>query len=202
MNKNLITSTLLILFTVCLTAQVDSEKDVDQYRNKGYFNITKLGYISVSDASLETFAIGEGVVLTTLPSDDANAFGFHTINGYFFNPYFSAGIGIGLDGYNNPNYNTLPIYLDLRGYLTDGLGSPYAYLNYGTLVEIQNGPQNGNMFNIGLGYKIPLNEENRFVIVGDIGYSYKAVSNDGKSINESESYVMLKGIAFSIGVMF
>jgi len=201
MNKNSITSTLLILFTICLFAQEDSQKDFDQYRNKGYFNITKLGYISVSNASIETFAIGEGVVLTELPSDNANAFSFHTINGYFFNPYLSVGLGVGLDGYHNPNYNTLPIYLDVRGYLTDGLGSPYAYLNYGTLVKIKNGPKNGNMFNIGLGYKIPLND-NRFVIVSDVGYSYKAVSNDGKSINDSESYTMLKGMMLSLGVIF
>jgi hypothetical protein len=201
MNKNFITSTLLIFFTICIIAQEDTELDIDQYRNKGYFNITKLGYINVSEASLETFAVGEGVVLTELPSDNANAFSFHTINGYFFNPYLSAGIGVGLDGYNNPRYNTLPIYIDIRGYLTDGLGSPYVYLNYGTLIKIQNGPQNGNMFNIGLGYKVPLNED-RFIIVGDIGYSYKAVSNDGKSINDSESYTMLRGLVLSLGVMF
>lgn len=201
MNKNLITSTLLILFTICSIAQEDSQKDIDEYRNKRYFNITKLGYISVSDASIETFAVGEGVVLSELPSDNASAFSFHTINGYFFNPYLSVGIGIGLDGYRNPRYNTLPIYLDVRGYLTDGLGSPYVYLNYGTLIKIENGPQNGNMFNIGLGYKVPLND-NRFVIVADIGYSYKAISNDGRSIRDSESYTMLKGMVLSLGVMF
>jgi len=201
MNKKLITSTLFILYAICAIAQQDSQIDVDEFRNNGYFNITKLGYISVNDASIETFAVGEGVILTKLPSDRANAFSFHTINGYFFNPYLSAGIGVGLDGYHNPNYNTLPIYLDVRGYLTDGLGSPYVYLNYGTLIKIQNGPRNGNMFNIGLGYKIPLND-NRFVIVSDIGYSYKAVSNDGKSINDSESYAMLKGMVLSLGVIF
>lgn len=201
MNNNLITLTLLMFCTVCLFAQEDSEKDIDKYRNRGYFNITKLGYISVNNASLETFAIGEGVALTDLPSDNAHAFSFHTINGYFFNPFLSAGIGIGLDGYHDPNYNTLPVYLDVRGYLTDGFGSPYVYLNYGTLVKIENGPQNGNMFNIGLGYKVPITD-NRLVLVGDIGYSYKAVSNDGESINDSASYTMLKGIVFSVGVMF
>ncbi len=202
MNKNFITSALLMLFMVFAFAQEDNSSSLDQFRNKGYFNITKFGYIFVGEASLETFSPQDGVVVTDLPSDKAGAFGLHTINGYFFNPYLSVGIGIGLDGYRNPRYNTLPIYLDVRGYMNDALASPYAFINYGTLVKIENGPRNGNMFNIGVGYKFPLNEENRFTLIGDVAYSYKAVSNDGESIRNSDSYVRLKGVMLSIGVIF
>ncbi|WP_299364820.1 hypothetical protein [Winogradskyella sp.] len=202
MNKNIITSVLLTLLIFPMFAQKEVSSNIDQYRNKGYFNITKFGYIFVGDATLETFSPEEGVVVTSLPTDKAGAFTLHTINGYFFNPYFSLGLGFGLDGYRNPRYNTLPVYLDLRGYFNDALTSPYAFLNYGTLVKIENGPKNGNMFNIGVGYKLPLNDDSRFVLVGDIAYSYKAVSNDGESIRNSNSYVRLKGVMLSIGVMF
>ncbi|MEM9680579.1 MAG: hypothetical protein AAF901_09670 [Bacteroidota bacterium] len=201
MNKNLITSTLLILIVFSLNAQQEVIRENDRYRNRGYFNITQFGYIFVNEATLETFSPEDGVTLIELPSSNAGAFGLHTINGYFFNPYLSIGLGLGIDGYTNPTYNTIPLYIDFRGYLTDGLGSPYAFVDYGTLIKIKNGPQNGNMFNVGIGYKVPLNQS-RFIIVGDLSYSYKAVSNDGEPIRTSESYVRLKGIMLSVGVMF
>lgn len=190
---------LLILFTTFSFSQ--TEKNKDEYRNKGYFNITRLGVISVNKAELETFAPTEGVINRDISSSNSMAYSLQTINGYFFNPYFSAGFGIGLDGYHNPNYNTMPAFLDLRLYLTDGKGSPYAFINYGTLIEIKNGTKNGNMANLGFGYKLPLNEK-RLMIVTDISYSYKAISNDGLSIRRSASYIMMKGVFISLGVIF
>ena len=190
-----------IFFFISSSLSAQNETDKDIYRNKGYFNITKFGYIFVNEASLETFNPQEGTVLTTIPSNNALAYSLQTINGTFINPYLSLGIGVGLDGYHNPNYNTMPLFFDIRGYLSDSLESLYLFTNYGTLVKIKNGTRNGNTFNIGLGYKIPLNK-NRFTIVTDISYSYKAVSNDGKSIRNSIDYTRLKGTMLSIGVIF
>lgn len=196
--KKIITA-VFILFTTISFSQ--TEKNKDEFRNKGYFNITRFGFISVNKAELETFAIGEGVINRDIASSNSRAYSLQTINGYFFNPYFSAGIGIGLDGYKSPNYNTMPIFLDLRLYITDGKGSPYVLINYGTLIAIENGTKNGNMANLGFGYKIPLNEK-RFIMVTDVSYSYKAISNDGLSIRRSESYIMMKGVFFSLGILF
>ncbi len=51
----------------------------------------------------------------------------------FFSPYFSAGIGVGLDGYTNPNFNTLPKFLDFRTYFSDKATSVFicGLWNYG-----------------------------------------------------------------------
>lgn len=178
------------------------EKKKDEYRNEGFFNITKFAYIHVNEAKpTRTFAIGEGVVNTRLPLDKSVAYSLQTINGYFFSPYFSVGLGIGLDGYKNPNYNTLPIFIDLRTYLDDDKSSPYIFLDYGMLAKIENGTNNGNMFNIGVGYKVPINKE-RFMIVADISYSYKLISNDGVSVNKSQSRTQIKATMLSLGVIF
>jgi len=198
MIKSIWTFLLTLIFSSSVLAQTESNKDV--YRNKGYFNITRIGAIKVNKAKLETFALGEGVINRDISSSNSMAYSLQTINGYFFNPYFSAGLGIGLDGYHNPNYNTMPAFLDLRFYFNDGKGSPYVFVDYGTLVKIENGTNNGNMANLGFGYKIPLNDK-RFIIVTDLSYSYKAVSNDGLSIRRSESYIVFKGIFMSLGII-
>jgi hypothetical protein len=192
---------IILTFFVSGLAYSQNEKSIDEFRNKGYFNITKFGYINVSSAKLETYSPIDGVVVTDLPLEKASAFSLQTINGYFFSPYFSTGLGIGLDGYHNPNYNTLPIFLDFRVYFNDDIGSPYLFTDYGTLVKIENGTNNGTIFNIGFGYKLPLNEK-RLTIVTDISYSYKSISNDGLSIRKSESWTQIKGIMLSLGIIF
>jgi hypothetical protein len=193
---------LIIILTIFITGFTYSqnEKKVDEFRNQGYFNITKFGYIDVTEAKLETYSPTDGVVVTDLPIDKAQAYSLQTINGYFFSPYFSVGLGIGLDGYHNPNFNTLPIFLDLRVYFNDGISSPYLFTDYGTLAKIENGTNNGTIFNIGIGYKLPLNKK-RFTIVTDISYSYKTISNDGLSIRKSESWTQIKGIMLSLGII-
>jgi hypothetical protein len=198
MKKQFITP-ILLLFSIISFSQ--DKKDIDEFRNKGYFNITRIGYIFVNSAKLETFSSTDGVLVTDLPLDNSSAYSLQTINGYFFSPYFSAGIGIGLDGYSNPNFNTLPIFLDLRTYFNDGKASPYLYIDYGALAKVENGINNGSIFNIGVGYKLPINK-NRLIIVTDLGYSYKAISNDGLSIRNSESWTQVKGMILSIGIIF
>lgn len=197
MKTNFIIPILLLLFTKLYS----QEKPIkDEFRNQGFFNITKLSYINVGSAKLETFNPNDGVVATSLNVDKAHAYGLQTINGYFFNPSFSAGIGIGLEGYSNPNFNTLPIFLDLRTYFSDEAKSAYLYVDYGTMAKIDGGKNNGSIFNIGLGYKFPI--KNRLMIISDLGYSYKSISNDGLPIKTSESWVQLKGIILSLGIIF
>ena len=197
MNKQYFTA-ILLLFSIISFSQ--DNKDVDEYRNRGYFNITRIGYIIVNSAKLETFSPSDGVLVTSLPIDSSSAFSLQIINGYFISPYFSIGAGIGLDGYSNPNFNTLPIFLDLRTYFNDAKASAYLFLNYGTLTKVENGINNGTIFNVGIGYKFPINSK-RLIIVTDLGYSYKSISNDGLSIRRSESWTQVKGIILSVGVI-
>lgn len=197
MKTNFIIPILLLLFI----NSYSQEKTIkDEFRNQGFFNITKFSYINIGSAKLETFNPSDGVVVTSLNTDKAHAYSLQTINGYFFSPNFSAGIGVGLDGYSNPNFNTLPIFLDLRAYFSDEAESYYLFTDYGTMPKIDGGKNNGSIFNIGLGYKFPIKK--RLMIVFDLGYSYKSISNDGLSIRKSESWVQAKGIVFGIGIIF
>lgn len=199
--KNQFFIPIIFIFMTITSYSQNEKKEVDEFRNKGYFNITRFSYIHVTEAKLETYSPSDGVVVTELPSDKAQGYSLQSINGYFFSPYFSAGLGVGLDGYHNPNFNTLPAFLDLRAYLNDGAASPYIYADYGTLIKVEGGKNNGTIFNFGLGYKIPLNQK-RLMVVTDLSYSYKTISNDGLSIRKSESWTQVKGIMLSLGIIF
>lgn len=195
---NRIILSLVFMFSITF-AFCQTDKQVDEFRNKGYFNITKISYIAVTSAKLETFNPNDGGVVTDLPIDNASAYSLQTINGIFLSPHFSVGLGIGLEGYSNPNFNTLPAFLDLRYYFNDDSNSFYTYLDYGTMIKL-NDINNGTTANIGIGYKLPLNSE-RLMIIADLGYSYKSISNDGLSIRKSESWTQVKGFIFGIGII-
>jgi hypothetical protein len=200
MKKHLIVPVLLLSFLAI--SQNNKEKDVDENRNRGYFNITKFSYINVNKAELEIYSETDGVQVTDLPIDKASAFSLQTINGYFFSPYFSAGLGIGLDGYSNPNINTMPLFIDLRLYLSDQISSMYLYTDFGSLIRIENGPKRGRMFNIGAGYKLALSKKSRTTIITDLGYSFKQVSNDGEPIRTSDNKILINGLILSLGIIF
>lgn len=200
MNKYFIIPVLLI--TLFSFSQNDKGKDIDENRNRGFFNITKFSYINVNKAELETFSETEGVIVTDLPIENASAFSLQTINGYFFSPHFSAGLGIGLDGYSNPNINTMPLFVDLRLYLSEQMSSMYLYTDIGTLIGIENGPKRGRMLNIGAGYKLALNKEKRITIITDLGYSLKQVSNDRQPIRTSDNKILINGLILSLGIIF
>jgi len=67
----------------------------DEIKHSGYTNITEMNF---------------GLGLGQYSSD--YSFGIQTINGYLFNPYFSMGIGIGVDRYKNVTF--VPLFADLR----------------------------------------------------------------------------------------
>jgi len=63
-------------------------------------------------------------------------------------------IGIWLGGHHNPDFNTLPKFLDARVYLADDEDSLYTFLDIGSTVRI--GGENstlrkGVLFNFGIG---------------------------------------------------
>ncbi len=89
--------------------------------------------------------------------------------------------------------------MDLRVFFNDDLASPYLYTDYGTLAKVEGGKNNGTIFNVGIGYKIPI--KNRFIILTDISYSYKKISNDGLSIRKSENWTQIKGVMLSLGII-
>jgi hypothetical protein len=107
---------------------------------------------------------------------------FQTINGVRYNNWF-AGIGAGLDYYS---YRTIPVFFDLRrdiGKLNKGF--IYADVGYnfpwkekpGKEISFYNSYHftRGLYSDIGIGYKVNLNENPSFLF--SAGYSYKRVHN-------------------------
>ena len=154
---------VLFFLIICqtLAAQTIQEKK-DVFRNRGYFNITRFSYTSVNFAEQSLFIEGQGSFTTELNDDKAKAFALETINGYFFSPYFSLGVGTGLDGYHNPNINTMPLFLDSRVYFKDGYNSVFAFMDLGLLAKVSDNFTKGSMFNIGAGYKFSLGEKREY----------------------------------------
>src|SRR5690606_39204657 len=202
MSKTNIFFFLLAFFSLLSFAQ-DNNKDIDNFRNKGYFNITKISFITVHELKRDFFVPGEGGFYSDLDNSKAHAWGLQTINGYFISPHFSLGVGLGLDGHHNPNYNTLPVFLDARAYFAEERNSFYSYIDIGPTIKI--GGENselrkGVLFNIGIGYKF--NVAKRFFLVSDIFYSHKTTSLTHEGIKTSDDVIKSNGIGVSIDVLF
>lgn len=179
----------------------NTQKDI--YRNNGYFNITKISFSTMTSLKREVFIEGEGNIFSDLDTGGAHAWSIQTINGYFISPHFSLGIGIGLDGYHNPEFNTLPIVLDIRAYFSDDADSIYSYLDIGP--NIMFGGNNsdfrkGMSFNMGFGYKFSVGE--KLFLVSDIFYSHKTVSLTNEGIRTSDDVIKANGIGLSLGFIF
>lgn len=170
---------------------------------KGFFNISKLGVIAISDAKLETFDSTNGILVTDLEESSNFGFSVQTINGFFISPDFSLGIGVGLDRYNNPSVNTMPLFLDTRYYLSETSKSLYFLGNFGSLIKIENGTRRGSMVNLGMGIKFPLKKGgSRTSVVSDISFSHKSISLDGLPISDSTRFTRVNGIMLSLGLLF
>lgn len=197
-------TTFLILFTLNVFAQdVDKSKAKDEFRNSGYFNITKIGYVAIHELKREIFVPGEGNFYSEPDTGGAHVWSLQTINGYFLSPYFSLGIGVGLDGYHKPTFNTLPIFLDVRAYLTEEGDSFYSFLDIGPTLRIggdNSELRKGVLFNIGLGYKYKVS--NRLYLISDLSYSHKTVSLTDEGIKTSDDTIKANGIGLSLGIIF
>lgn len=106
-----------------------------------------------------------------------------TINGIAIENW-SAGIGIGFDGYSE---RSIPLFLDVRKDFGSGNNIPFAYMdggiNFGWLNFFQNEHQSfpdytqpSWYYDAGLGWKIPLSAKTGFIITA--GYSMKQLAGD------------------------
>lgn len=110
----------------------------------------------------------------------------HMINGVRFNPYFSAGLGLGLDVYNSDGETlvSLPLFVNLKGYLpvsqsvsffaSFDLGYSVALKSYEETIHVNNIPYNGKLGMKGIMY------------TPAIGASFKVTGN--KTLNLSLGY--------------
>lgn len=119
-----------------------------------------------------------GYTVGTSDWDDTNRIEFATSHGYQFNPYFYAGLGIGVHYYHENAEVGIPIFADLRTDILNNWITPYVDLKIGYTVNdgtgfymsptvgCRFGFANNRALSLGIGYtmqKIPVlsNKDNR-----------------------------------------
>lgn len=147
-----ILKTVLFLLTLVfpLFATAQSEKKDLRKIQKG--KIADRQYFSKSGYMMHTG-------MDILPGDETTSIRFQLVNGYKFNPEFSAGLGIGFTYYDDP-LSLLPLFLDLEYVFRRAGITPFIFLKSGygfsiltdteTFVDSHRG---GFMVNPGMGLK-------------------------------------------------
>lgn len=190
-----------IIFVIILFLNISAfSQESKDSKEEGVFNITYVSLTKLVDVKSEIFYLDKGTIASDLSSSKGNAIGLHTITGYSFSPYFSAGIGIGLERFNNPGFNTLPIFIDVRGYLLDKINSPFVFLDYGTFVKLGNQFKRGGLINIGAGYRFEIFDSLK--VNSSFSYSHRGVSLTKEGFGKSDNTLIVRGLSLNVGVAF
>jgi hypothetical protein len=152
-----------------------------RYRSRGYAHFTELGVMAARNN------VNELGVTTS-------AFTFHTINGYKFNQFLYAGLGVGVDLYASQTF--IPIFASIRGDFTrKGILLPYYYVDGGWGL---NGTTNlpakkqlgGIHFATGVGMKVLFNNNAGFLL--SLGYYFQGTAiettTDGVTSRDVSNY--------------
>ena len=136
----------------------------------------------------------------TISRKDSKMYGnsLHLSAMYNFTKRFATGVGIGADRYENPGYNTFPVFASLHySPLQKILPDAYAYTNLGYAVICKNDIYKGLMWDLGFGYKKMFRPH--FGINFQLGYNLKEFHD-----NRME-YILDRtrhSISFGIGLIF
>lgn len=149
------------LLCACLLPCVAYAQTRDNRTNKGFFNITQLGY---------HWGIGSYGVDFDKRENDGRVYRLRTTFGYFVTPQVSVGVGFGLDGLHNPSFNTAPLVADVRYYLFDDRSGPYAGATLGYAPEWGGAFTAAPLGSVTLGYRQYLGKRFSFLT----GLSYDA----------------------------
>ncbi len=139
--------------------------------------------------------------------NQSKAFRLRISYGIFVNSKTSVGLGLGLDGYHNPQHNTLPVFLEVRRFISSDENSLFAFLNLGTALKISQEFEKGFHFSSGLGYII---KRRKISFLPAIGINIQNIA-DGRAIlidpstNQVEfinSKITLSSLSFNLGIQF
>ena len=132
------------------------------------------------------------------------------VNGYNFNRWFNAGIGLGIDQYDD--MNTIPIFAEMKGYLKKGKFIPYYFLRpgYGFLSNVdgqnETSKKGGIHWQAGVGYQINFYETAMSFSLAHVGQNATVSyiqpdwwGDDGIHIIEKR---MKRRISFRIELLF
>ena len=115
----------------------------------------------------------------------------HTIQGVKVGEYFSTGVGIGADYYISGEDMTIPLFLNLKGYIpTNSIVTPYASLDLGAGIGVAGVFKGGAglLLNPAVGVQIGM-----FKV--QLGYSLQQLTESWVSLN-------FNAVQFKLGVVF
>ncbi|SDC35973.1 hypothetical protein [Niabella drilacis] len=133
-------SRMLLLTSLLIQVTVQAQQ-LKTRQERGYFNITTPAEIQLM-RSIDSAMLNDGNARFRA------GFEFHTINGYFVNPQFSVGLGVGIQ-YSNYKYfpatgapeqpapaksariSTLPLFADFRYYPRNSINGAMFLVNAG-----------------------------------------------------------------------
>lgn len=139
--------------------------------------------------------------------NNSKAFRLRVSYGIFVNPKTSIGLGLGLDGYHNPQHNTLPVFLEARRFISSNKNSLFAFLNLGTALKISQEFEKGFHFSSGLGYII---KREKISFLPAIGINIQNVANgrailidpSTSQVEYINSKITLHSLSFNFGIQF
>lgn len=178
------------------------EKPALTYREKGYYNLTQVGFM-VGQVSNPWWWGNQ--------TQNVMHFNFQTINGYRFHRLLAAGGGVGVSIL--PRGMIAPVFLDLRSDLLQLPITPHFYANAGYGFPLYPKPEDdgwrrditisgGYMYDIGVGIKINSASGIAYTLTGGIkaqqvGEKYI----DGNEVRYDER-VTYQRISLQAGIMF
>lgn len=199
MKKYLTVFAILISFN---SFSQEAKIEEGKRENKGFFNITKISYIKAYEINRERFVSGEGNITSEPDASSTGARSLQTINGFFISENFSLGVGVGLDGYRKPTFNTLPVFVDIRFYLEETANSLFAFTDLGVALKLgeTSSFDRGGIFNLGGGYRFPISS--KINLISEVYFSHKSLSLTNEGLSTSDDLVRVNGIGFSLGIIF
>jgi hypothetical protein len=188
MKKGLLSIIVLFCTLHCYAQEITKQE-------KGYFNITELGYFMVNNAYESQVSPNSFKVIY----DGAYALSLRNINGIFITNRISLGAGVGLENYtrksNSQSWdNTFQLFLDARYYFKNEENTFFAYGDVGSSIKISDNIEKGPMFNLGAGYKIK--SSNKTALVGSIGFIDQTIKEEAP-VYRNRYY----GFAFKVGLL-
>ena len=189
---------MCIILLMMVGSAYAQEVNIVTKKNEGIFNITQIGYLP---------GIGNISYNGELKANEAQTYRFRTLFGYFITPRFSVALGTGADAYQNPSYNTFPVFADVRAYLHDARTSPYLFLDLGKSLSIGSEFEKGMFLNAGVGFKYFVSE--RICLNTSIGYNYQRMHPEKLYVSEllnigykDEVPSNFKALSLNVGIIF
>lgn len=136
-----------------------------------------------------------GVHLGMINENSENfMFGLHNVSSYLFNPYFSVGVGIGIEQYIEEVY--FPLFLDIHTYFSHSIVSPFFSINLGRQIGSRN-YKGGLMINPSFGVKAYFNA--KMAIDLSLGYRFQGYEYENEYYSH---YSSINFLTFKSGITF